>query len=202
MSSAFTPNIPAATDRPSASQSQIQSNFNAIQDDLNKNHVEISDLSNRGKHKFLQMPSQGSAPATSATEAALYMKTVVNQVHLFYRRRGSGNEVQLTAGNPNVPTLGNDGVTFIPGGLLLQWGQATINGSGTNGGITTISFSVNFSGTRPYSVTVTPFRTINNSDTVYLVPGSFGVSSFDVRNTSSGGASGINTICWMAIGPA
>lgn len=193
--SAFTPNIPAATDRPSASQSQIQSNFNAIQDDLNKNHVAISDLTNRGKHKFVEMPV-GSLPTGLASgEVTLYAKTVT-QAELFMTRGATGTEIQLTAGaNASVPTLGNTGVTFIPGGLLLQWGQTNINLNGN----TTINFPVSFSGTRAYSITLTPFRNSSNVDTVYLVPGSFTVSSFDVRNTSS---SGITTICWMAIGPA
>ena len=195
--SSFTPNIPAASDRPSASQSQIQSNFNAIADDLDKNHVAISDLTNRGKHKFVEMPVQAAKPTPlAANEVTLYSKTVSGQSEMFMVRGTNIKEIQLSAGaNASVPTLGNTGVTFIPGGLLLQWGQTNINLNGN----TTINFPLSFSVTRAYSITVTPFRNSSNVDTVYLVPGSFTVSSFDVRNTSS---SGITAICWMAIGPA
>jgi hypothetical protein len=194
--SAFTPNIPAASDRPSSSQSQIQSNFNAIQDDLNKNHVAISDTANRGKHKFVEMPVGSLPTGLSSGEVTLYSKTVT-QAELFMTRGVTGVEIQLTAGaNASVPTIAANGVTFIPGGLLLQWGTGTTNASGN----ATISFSPSF--TTFYSATLTRVETgADNRGFIQFgsTPGA-GSASVKMRDSNGNGIAG--TLYWMAIGLA
>lgn len=97
--SVYTPNIPQAGDVPAQSQPLILANFQALQDDLNKNHVAISDLANRGKHTFCQFPVQVAAPATAALEGAIYTKDIgAGDTELYYRNESNGTEYRLTNG--------------------------------------------------------------------------------------------------------
>lgn len=132
----YTNNIPQSTDDPTASQPLILANFQAIATVVNKNHVDFND-SDEGKHKFLQMPEQSSAPTTAANEGGLYTKESNSITELYFRRESDGTEIQLTDGDPST---GASGYTFLPGGLLLQWGT----GSGSTLG-TSVSFSTSFS---------------------------------------------------------
>jgi hypothetical protein len=188
---AFTPNIPAPNNDPSDDQPLMTDNFTAIQQDLDTNHVAISDTTNRGKHKYLQMPEQASAPATAANEGALYTKEAQSTTNLFFRRESNGSEIQLTAAF--APSSATNGYTYLPGNIQLAWGSNTATGGTT----TNISFSRNFSASA-YSVVTTMHRNDSNVDTIYIVPSSISTNQFQVRNTS-----GTNrTFTWIAIGPA
>lgn len=80
-----------------SSRDQIRTNFELIQTQFEANHVNIA---NDGKHKFLQMPEQATAPTTAANEGALYTKAVSGATQLFWREEGNGQETQIT---PTVP---------------------------------------------------------------------------------------------------
>ena len=96
--SVYTPNIPQAGDVPAQSQSLMLANFQALQNDLDKNHVPISDLVNRGKHNFCQFPQQIADPATAATDGALYTKAFGGDTELYYRNQNNGTVYHLTNG--------------------------------------------------------------------------------------------------------
>lgn len=64
---------PASGGTLSGTRDPIRNNFTQIQTVSNVNHVDYDDA-DQGKHKFLQMPTQGSAPTTAATEGGLYVK--------------------------------------------------------------------------------------------------------------------------------
>lgn len=176
----YTNNIPQSTDSPSDSQPQILANFQSIATVVNKNHVDFND-GDEGKHKFLQMPEQSSAPTTGANEGGLYTKESNSITELFFRRESDGTEIQLTDGDPST---GTSGYTFLPGGLLLQWGT----GSGSTLG-TTVNFTTSFS-------------------TVYQVVGSVISTSGDravsISSVTTSGftakTQGNNTISYFAIG--
>ena len=106
--SVYTPNIPQAGDVPAQSQSLMLANFQALQNDLDKNHVAISDLVNRGKHNFCQFPRQLADPATAATDGALYTKiSGLGTVELYYRKENNGSVIPLTNGFiPNILAVG------------------------------------------------------------------------------------------------
>jgi len=136
----YNPNIPQPSDRPSDSQDDLLNNFLALKVFLDRNHVAILDPTtgtSEGKHKFMQMPEQAAAPASAVDEGALYTKQASAITNLFWRLENSGTEVQMT----NIaPSLAATGYTFLPGGLLLQWGRTTLTGAST-----TISFPTAFS---------------------------------------------------------
>lgn len=117
---AYTENIPQSGDNPSDSQPLILANFEAISSLVEVNHVGFN-TGDSGKHNFMQMPEQGSAPTTAANEGALYTKEVSGATELFFRRESDGSELQLTG----AETSGANGFFEFPGGIKLIWGTAT-----------------------------------------------------------------------------
>lgn len=124
---AFNQDIPQSSDDPSQSQSQLLANFQALNTFLSVNHEDIND-SDEGKHKFMQMPSQSSAPSTAAGETAQYVKTsaYTGNPEWHYRRQSSGSEIDLTGSRK-----ASEGWFYAPSGVLIKWGTATGSGEVT-----------------------------------------------------------------------
>jgi hypothetical protein len=131
-------------------------------------------------------------PTTSSTQYAVYCKNDTGpRPQLWVRPPSNGTPVQLTAGvAANVPTASTNGCTYLPGGVLLQWG--TTGGLVSNGAV--IGFPVAFSAA-PYSVVITL------GDGVTLGNAHW-VAAKTTLNWTLGSLSGANTFYWTAIGPA
>lgn len=203
----FTDNVPQSGQTLGNTQVPINNNFAAIKTAQSVNHVVYNDP-NEGKHKFLQMPEQVSAPTTAANEAGFYAKVGTNpaESNLFFRGEGSGFEYQLTKsiaastgnfgnnsayGAPPAGFTQTGGWTFLPGGLLLQYGF--YGKTGALGSTGTIQFPVTFS-TAVYSVTDGLNRTSSGDQSVTINVVS--VSNFTFKSSSSGS----DGIYWQAIG--
>jgi hypothetical protein len=193
----FTPNIPGSNQSLGVSRPLIVGNFTAISTALAVNHIALNS-SGAGKHKFVQMPVQGSAPAVAANEGVLYTKTQLAISNLFWKRDASATEIQLTNINP---TNAVNGCSFLPGGLLIQWGQ-TITTGGSGGGTTAVIFTTTFTlagvNTNAYSVIVT-------ADTAAIAAGqnltvdAVTHSGFSLKQI--GYAPAGRTVNYIAIGP-
>ena len=140
-------------------------------------------------------------PATAAGEGSLYTKQATSEALLmesdiFYTPDGSTNEYQMTRTvTGKFGTFGtNPGWTFLPGGLLLQYGKISVNAGGTF----PVSFSVTFTNV-PYSITLAGTRGSTNSAGVFVKNGTETISGFSIDNTS-GTSGGIINCYWMAIG--
>ena len=177
--------IPQATDDPSASQPQILANFEEIATLIAVNHVAFND-SDQGKHAFLQMPEQSSAPATAANEGGLYTKEISSATQLFYREESSGNELQLT----NALLGAAVGYFEVPGGILVKWG----NGSFASGATVTFDSTVPFS--TVYSVVAVRDALTASSQAIALGVGSRTATNFRVFYNGVGPIS----ILYIAIG--
>jgi hypothetical protein len=123
----FTPNIPSSGQTLGGTRDDIRNNFTNYYDNMVKNHADVNSA-DRGKHKFLQMPDQAAAPATAVNEIGLYSKDVAGNSRLFLRQESNGPEVQISG---LTPLSAASGYTFLPGGLIMQWGQATLGASKT-----------------------------------------------------------------------
>ena len=141
---AYNPNIPQPPDIKSVSQPQILNNFIAINDLLAVNHQTFG-ASGEGKHKFLQMPEQGSAPLTTVNEAALYaaVGAASSQAELVFKRETPAINATVPATVAFTECLanasdGSTGWTMLPSGIIMKWGQLTIT-AGT--GVETFSSS-------------------------------------------------------------
>lgn len=198
----YYPNIPAASDDPSVSQGEIQTNFATINTAFALNHVPLgTGAGSAGKHNFVEMPVQSSAPTTINGEGTLYTKSVTDHAttssQLFYQpdtSTPSAYVYQLTrtiAPGSQTTFATNPGWSFLPGGMLIQWGTNTC-ASGT-----TISFPVTFS-TACYSVQMTVAQNTTNRHFAYAR--STSTTGFTTTQLDSGGSGETNTFSWIAIG--
>lgn len=217
---AYLPNKPAANDLLSNSQGDIQGNFLTANTVIAINHFPFDDVStNSGKHKFVTMPLFSATvfpppttiPANIAGEGVIYTLnansvSTSNEVNLFYTpgtTPASVDAYQLTrtittaaaqfGTQTNYPTAVPNqigGWTFLPGGLLLQYGQMICTGATTDV-VFPVSFTDNAS---PYSITAT--RNNNSSSTTsYGIPQAT-KTGFKFAQSATSGA----TYYWMAIG--
>lgn len=85
------------------------------------------------------------------------------------------------------------GWTFLPGGLLLQYGSISAPGSGTGA----VTFPIQFSAA-PYSLTIGISRASGSSSSQNFYVDTLTTSQFAYSTTSSGN----NPVYWMAIGAA
>jgi len=110
---------------------------------------------------------------------------------LFYLS-GSNRLMQLTRNF--VPVAATNGYTFLPGGLILQWGIKTVSASST----TPLLFSTNNIAfpTSCFNVSVTGIRSNSGGDGIFVLSGSVSNTGFTFRN----GSASITQAYWVAIG--
>ena len=120
---AYNPAIPAANDLLSQSQSDIQQNFAAIQTVLGINHINFGAVG-EGKHLYLQLPEH-AAPITAVNEGGFYANVGATSAitELFFRRENNGESIPMT----ERQTGATPGWTFLPSGIMLQFGTANVN---------------------------------------------------------------------------
>ena len=196
----YQPRPNASGDTLSASRDQIRTNFINIEDVFAINHVDF-DETGEGKHTFLQMPDQDPAPTTAANEGGFYVKDATGS-NLFFRSESDGEEYQIsTVSDGDIATFGTNtaysanhtgGWSFLPGGLILQYGIRSSLSQGNN----VVTFSRTFP-TAVFNVVITPVRNSSNVDIIYIrSAATITTSQFEMRNT----ASGITIGHWYAIG--
>lgn len=198
--STYLPNIPTGLVNLDEDYLNIQNNFTQLNTSFGINHLPYNDQTNKnGKHTFVEMVDNTVIPAgLKPSEGTLYTKSNAGVTDMYYTPDNSGNEYQITrVGTANFGTFGAvTGWTFLPGGLLFQWGLAT--SVGTSLPNTTIIFPKPY--TNPaYSVNCSIITTQNTRQSVNI---------FDVSNTQfraaakdAGGSitSGL-TFYWQAVG--
>ncbi len=163
----YTPDIPVSGESLGSTRDRIRGNFQEIAAVEAINHVAFN-TTGKGKHKFLQMPEQVSAPTTLVNEGGFYTKVGTNpaETNLFFRGESNGFEYQLTRAiaastalfstnttYPGAQAFEKGGWTFLPGGLILQYGSV-LPGQGTSSSGTTL-FPVAFTA-NPFIVMPTP----------------------------------------------
>ena len=184
----YQPDVPRSGQSLDGTRDTIRTNFQQIDIVNSVNHVAFNNA-DKGKHKFLQMPEQSSAPATAINEAALYTKQgPLGTTQLYFRNENSGDEEQITGGLKSA-----NGYAYLSPGILMQWGTNTAPSG--NGG--PFSFPVAFS-TAPYSLVVTIIRSSSSSSDYDLV-----LKATPTANdfTTNSGFSNSHSFYWIAIGP-
>lgn len=169
--------IPDAPNNPSVDQPKMKANNDAIAQYVAVDHIDFG-VAHSGVHKQVQMPLRGGGtgtipPGLFAGEGTLYTKTGGTDTQLFYSPDASGNEYQMTRaitasftatfgqfavdGAPPAGTISTFGWTFLPGGLMLQYGTITGLGVSNLPASRTVNFPVAFTNT-PYSINITVRR--------------------------------------------
>lgn len=190
----FNPNIPQATDRLAKSQQDLLNNNQQLDTSFGINHYAFSDLTaNNGMHKQCQLVEQVGAPVPGAGTDSLYtFVTAIPLGELFFVRGGAGTPIQMTNGNTiNAST----GLTFLPGGMIMQFGTTTLNVSSQ----ASVTFSPTFKlagiNTAPWCVQVTLKTSNPTSKSVWAEAVTF--NKLDILGFNAAG----RDVFWMAIGP-
>lgn len=196
----YFPAVPQPGDFPSASQGQFLSNFQYLNAFGNRDHELTQNTSNAndGTHKQVTLTNQTPTPGFTGGSSVLYANSAVGQSQLFFNN--AAGDIQLTSLKASVPTSATSGVSFLPGGILIQWGQSTGAWNGTN----SITFPVAFSAT-PFSITCNQqfVNPGNLREFVQVDLGNTNATLWTPRliNDGGGNVSGTRLLLWMAIGP-
>jgi hypothetical protein len=164
----FTNSIPASGHTLAFDQPLMLANNEYLQTSVGTDHnfTANTSTSQDGYHKVIHFVNQVSDPSPVTSTGQLYTKTVSSFNQLFYENP-QGNIIQLTnfssnadanarfATNTNYLTSNTGGWTFLPGGLVLQYGSFAASSSSTYN----ITFPIPFpSGNPPFSVTISGTR--------------------------------------------
>lgn len=183
----YIPDIPDGPHNPSDDQPDMKTNTNNINAIIGVDHVPFN-VNQSGYHKVIRFQNQLANPTPNGF-GQLYTRTRNSDNQLFYET-SSGTVFQITS----TPSAITDGYTFLPGGILMQWGIVPFPGG--SGGVT---FNIPFpSGNPPFVIQLTVLSSsdnrpcsVNNS----ILPSS---TSFGYLINTSG--SGVSGLYWFAIG--
>jgi hypothetical protein len=204
------PNPASGAQFMSVSQPLITGNFTYLHQNIGKDHnfsgtSNVSVSNPDGYHTNIHQQAV-SKPTNITGVNQLYVKTLPNGDTGLFSQSGSGVETQLTISNPGANFAGNvvylpgftGGWTSLPGGLILQYGLATINLTGTMSGATTVPFPITFtSASAVFSIVVTGIQPNNNTNSLQIKTGSVTATNFIIENNSSAGQT---QMYWTAIG--
>jgi hypothetical protein len=150
-----------------------------------------------GRHIQVAFSNRNGSPPTvsgigDGTNALLYS----NNGNIFFGSATGAGAFQLTTYNSGSNFGGTtNGWTFLPGGLILQYGQ--VASPGTSGQVT---FPIAFpSGSAPFSIQVTLERGSGNQ-TVTVDNGSTNAAPNSTKFGYLSSSGGSNFVFWIAIG--
>lgn len=197
----YTPGYPPDGSSLGQTKVVIRNNLDGTFQTLGVDHVNnngVPGANPAGYHTVIHQVTQSGDPVTIAGVNQVYSKVVSGDTALF-NKTGNGVVTQLTTPNAGAGFGGNiinyqpgftGGWTFLPGGLIMQYGLAT-----TPPGDTIVPFPISFT-SGVYSVVPVGQTNASPTGSVY-VKGTPLITSFTVFNGSS---SNIPKTYWTAIG--
>src|SRR5260221_6995693 len=114
----FTPGIPASGQSLGASRTQVLNNFAVLRSTIAKNHIDVNSAG-AGKHNLAEFVNQGTSPATSTNEVALFGTSAfgTSQLALQKENRIAGDAFLVMSRLDKWVQAATTGWTFLPGGL-------------------------------------------------------------------------------------
>jgi Putative tail fiber protein gp53-like, C-terminal len=199
MSFSYNNQIPVAPNNPSADQPGMLTNAQSINSIIAVDHIGFN-TNNGGYHTVIHFSNQAADPPNIAGVGQLYTKSAGNpsQPALFYRPPTSAAGIQLT--NLLLPVANTNGYTFLPGGLIFQWGTVTTAFSGSSsrtGGVVFSSANVGFP-SNCFNVQATLSGTSGHADTLQI--NSVSAAGFSWQFTSVPNTTSYTGFSWVAIG--
>lgn len=201
--SLYNPNVPTGTIELDEDYINLQNNFQQLSTSFQVNHLPLENSStSNGAHTFVEMRNQAAIPpALKAQEGTIYTKIVNAVSEMFYTPDNSTNEYQLTrTSGANIATFGTNtvyavnrtgGWTFLPGGLLFQYGSFSPTTAAD-----TVTFPVPFT-TQVYNIELTQVMSNNSTVRLAVKSGSVTLLQFITEATAS---AGLVSFYWQAIG--
>ena len=222
---AYDNSVPATNNNPSDDQPDLLQNTQSAALIWDEDHIGFGQQ-NGGFHKQARILNQVAIPTGRiAGEGTIYSKlasstTPLTESNLFFTPDISGNEYQLTRpvtasftrfgtnlayGSPPAGSSFVGGWTFLPGGLLMQYGiySGTVSGNpGIPSSIPPILFPVKFDNP-PINIQITQVAdsagTNNSSVIVSLKSGTISTTTFSV-NVTNVPTNAYVGFSWVAIG--
>jgi len=201
--SLYNPAVPTGTLELDEDYINLQHNFQQLDTTYKVNHIALTDnTTNNGAHTFVELRNQaGLPPGLKTLEGTIYTKIVMAVSELFYTPDNSTNEYQLTrtisAQIAKFGTFTNyqpnmtGGWTFLPGGLLFQYGSFTPTTAHD-----TIIFPVPFT-TAVYNIQLTQVNSTNSTIRLAVSTGTITLLQFVTEATLS---ANFTSFYWTAIG--
>lgn len=194
--STYQPGIPTGTVDLDEDYQNIQGNFQQLDTTFGIDHTTFSNqTAQNGYHRVIHIiPNTGNPAAVSAI-GEVYVRTIndgINTDTALYFQSGLGNVIQLTRNF--VPSISANGYTFLPGGLIFQWGTAISNTSSPNSSVTLpLPFPSSIFGVQICVRENSSSRRIWHINTL-------STTNFTAYIQDSSGSSVANTFYWTAIG--
>jgi len=190
---AYNASIPAASDRISVSQGDIQENFTQIKNLIDVNHVTFAGVAGEGKHFLVTFPNLAAPAAPAGNDINIFNATVGGNPELNIEKTG-GSAIPFT----QSASSGTSGWTYLPSGMKMVWGQDTI-ASGNSTKTTLFSSVASFPGFSGSALSIQLTRVHNATSQNFIQLESFTNLQFIARrSTSSTGAADI--YAWFAVG--
>jgi|SRR5690606_12254632 len=196
--SIYNNSIPQSTDFLSQSQQDILNNFSQLDTSMAVNHFAFSNTTaNNGKHTYVEMVNS-AIPALSDEQGTLYTKKVDAESQIFFSPDDTGREYLMTkfiesefatfATNTNYTGSLFGGWSFLPGGLLLQYGRTNSSTAST----INVTFPVEFPNS-VFFINVSPLDSLVRDASVQTgyTTTAFSISKTLLQNYSA---------FWVAIG--
>jgi len=176
-----------------STKAQIRANLDGTFETLSVDHINNNGAPGTnpaGYHNVIHIVPQGSNPSPVAGFGQLFSKIindVTNDTALFWET-GGGLVSQLTTNL--APVVSTNGYSYLPGGLIFQWGRFNPNSS------TNVSFPLTFPN-NVFNIQLTGSADNNSTFRNGVSTGTLTTSGFSWEGTIS---SHWNPIYWLAIG--
>lgn len=131
--------LPLNNSKFGVSPGYLRNNWDALEDTIGTDHYYMGQ-SNDGKHKYVSLVEQSSAPTTAASVGAVYTKDSGTQPELFFREESSGDEVQLTSNGALGPFTSITAASGSDLSITAASGQDILITIGDNAGANKVSF--------------------------------------------------------------
>lgn len=195
----YQPNIPTGSIPLNQDYLNLQGNFQQLNIAYGFDHVPLTDTSGippggiTGIHKIIHL--QSNATPAAVPQVGQFFNAFIPDGYdtdtVLFLQTGGGKLLQLTS---NVqPSLSTSGYTFLPGGLIFQWG--TVNAPGSSGNVVFTSVGCIAFAHSIFNVQLTVRRDSSSSTQGMYVNGAPSLTGF-----SYNGSSAPNALFWTAIG--
>jgi len=172
-----------------SSKVPIRNNIDGTFLTLSVDHQNANEA-NPGYHTDIHMVPEASNPAAVPGIGQLYSNTVGSDQQLFYES-GLGVISQIT--NNVTPTTGNNGYTYLPGGLIIQWG-VTAGSFGSTVAVLFTTSNIDFPN-NVFNIQITA-RGTTPGTCASILASSVATTGFTINNSNSAP----NGYYWFAIG--
>ncbi len=134
----YNPGIPTANQTFKETQGPINTNFTVANTAFGVDHVNFQTVSNQGLHKKVTLIPGGDPPA-STVGPIIYSKPEpygppfsVTKNEIFLETNNPGSTIIKLTQTASGVTIATKGCSFLPGGIIIQWGQVTVTANIAN----------------------------------------------------------------------